>query len=56
MPDLFETVLGDDFGNFMERRMVLQEIAADGCPVATAELSAMEDRLEQARAATENSA
>ena len=49
----FDAVLGDDYGNFMESRMVAQEVAGDGDPQAQAILAAMDAKLTAARAAGE---
>jgi len=46
--DAFELALGEDYGNFMERRMVVTEMAWDGEPQAVAELEGMEARLTRA--------
>jgi len=46
--DAFDLALGEDYGNFMERHMVVTEMAWDGDAKAEAELVEMEARLTRA--------
>lgn len=47
----FETALGEDYGNLMEYRMVLDEMAAGGDRAAASRLRVIDARIRLAKAA-----